>query len=347
MAAVEKRREIMAEVQRISRVDPQNFVNWLILGNCYVRLGQLREAASCYSTGIALRPEVVWSYVNRGLVHLDLKEHSEALADFDQVIALRPEMVEAYINRALARMGLGEFAEAVADLSLRSNAPMRPCVPFSSGRGHVIGWVTERGPRAIAPSGLERRPNDELSWVVRGLARLESDPQGALSDFNAALALNPRSKSALQDKAHVLAEKLGRTEEAIQALSLALRYHPDYVDAIAARGVYHARLGRREPALADARAALAQSDQPGTIYQVAGIYALTSKARARRSPRSPSPPRHRPAERPVVASRGTRRSRAGSDPRRARIPRPAACADGGFPGFGHGSAEFSEGARTA
>src|SRR4029077_20072651 len=48
-------------------------------------------------------------------------------------------------------------------------------------------------------------------------------------------------------------------------------------DAMAARGVYHARLGRREPALADARAALAQSDQPGTIYQVAGIYALTSR----------------------------------------------------------------------
>ena len=75
----------------------------------------------------------------------------------------------------------------------------------------------------------------------------------------------------------MLAEKLGRTEEAIRALSLALRYHPDYVDAMAARGVYHARLGHREPALADARAALAQSDQPGTIYQVAGIYALTSK----------------------------------------------------------------------
>jgi tetratricopeptide (TPR) repeat protein len=116
-----------------------------------------------------------------------------------------------------------------------------------------------------------------LSWVVRGLARLQSEPLGALSDFDAALALNPRSKPALQDKAHVLAEKLGRTEEAIQALSQALLHHPDYADAVAARGVYHARLGRRDPALADARAALALSDQAGTIYQVAGIYALTSK----------------------------------------------------------------------
>jgi tetratricopeptide (TPR) repeat protein len=92
--------------------------------------------------------------------------------------------------------------------------------------------------------------------------------------------LNPRSKPALQDKAHVLAEKLGRTEEAIESLTAALRHHPDYVDALAARGVYHARLGHRDLALADARAALALSDRAGTIYQVAGIYALTSKQRA-------------------------------------------------------------------
>ena len=274
MAAVEKRREIMAEVQRISRIDPQNFVNWLLLGNCYVRLGQLNEAAACYSTGIALRPEIAWSYVNRGLVHLDLKQYSEALADFDQVIAVRPEMVEALINRALARMGLGECAQAVADLNRAlelPDAPVRTLFLRARAReqlGDRVGAARDRA------EGLGRRPNDELSWVVRGLARLDSDPQGALADFDAALALNPRSKSALQDKAHVLAERLGRTEEAIRSLSLALRYHPDYVDAIAARGVYHARLGRRELALADARAALAQSDQPGTIYQVAGIYAL-------------------------------------------------------------------------
>src|SRR5262249_53513964 len=48
-------------------------------------------------------------------------------------------------------------------------------------------------------------------------------------------------------------------------------------DAVAARGVYHARLGRRDPALADARAALALGDQAVTLYQVAGIFALTSR----------------------------------------------------------------------
>ncbi len=284
LAASDERREIMATLQEISRHDPQNFVNYLLLGNCYVRLGQLDAAVSCYSAGIALRPDLPWSYVNRGLAHLDLKEYSDAVADFDQALALRPDMVESYLNRALARMGIRDFAGAVADLGRaleHRDAPVRALFLRAQAReqlGDREGAAQDRA------EGLRRRPDDELSWVVRGLARLNSDPLGALTDFDAALALNPRSKSALQDKAHVLGERLGRTEEAIQVLTTALLHNPDDANASGARGVYHARLGRRDAALADARTALAlgdqaltAQDQAFTIYQVAGIYALTSK----------------------------------------------------------------------
>jgi tetratricopeptide (TPR) repeat protein len=273
----QNRREIMATLQEVSRHDSQNFVNYLLLGNCYVRLGRLDAAVACYSTGIALQPDLPWSYVNRGLAHLELKTYSEASADFGRVIELRPDMVEAYINRALARMELGDLMGAVADLdhALESReAPVRAL--FIRGRARDRLHDREGAARDRA-EGLRRQPSDELSWVVRGLARLPDDPRGALSDFDAALAMNPRSKPALQDKAHVLAERLGRTEEAIGVLSTALLHHPDYVEALAARGVYQARLGRRDAALADAQAALALSDQAGTIYQVAGIFALTSK----------------------------------------------------------------------
>jgi tetratricopeptide (TPR) repeat protein len=271
------RREIMAMLQEVSRHDSQNFVNYLLLGNCYVRLGRLDAAVACYSTGIALQPDLPWSYVNRGLAHLELKAYSEASADFSRVIELRPDMVEAYINRALARMELGDFMGAVADLDHaleNREAPVRALFIRARARDRLN---YREGAARDRAEGLRRQPSDELSWVVRGLARLPDDPRGALSDFDAALALNPRSKAALQDKAHVLAERLGRTEEAVGALSTALLHHPDYVEALAARGVYQARLGRRDAALADAQAALALSDQAGTIYQVAGIFALTSK----------------------------------------------------------------------
>ena len=276
LVAARERREIMATLQDISRHDVQNFVNYLLLGNCYVRLGQLDAAISCYGTGIALRPDLPWAHVNRGLARLDVRDFTGALADFDRVIALRPDMVEAYINRALARMGLGDFSGAVADLDHALDHPAAPVRAwFIRARARERLGDREGAARDRA-EGLKRRPDDDLSWIVHGLARLEDDPNGALSDFDVALAINPRSKSASQNKAHVLGERLGRTEEAIHALTTALLHNPDDANASGARGVYHARLGRRDAALADARAALGLSDQAFTIYQAAGIYALTS-----------------------------------------------------------------------
>jgi tetratricopeptide (TPR) repeat protein len=113
--------------------------------------------------------------------------------------------------------------------------------------------------------------------VARGLARLTESPDGALADFDEALKLDPRCISALEAKASVLSERLDRTEDAIRVLDDAVKYHPDYPPVRSGRGVLLARLGRREPALADARASLRLGHQPEVTYQVAGIYALTSR----------------------------------------------------------------------
>src|SRR5262249_33120116 len=125
--------------------------------------------------------------------------------------------------------------------------------------------------------GLKRTPEDELSWVARGMARLAREPEGALADFEEALRLNPRSREALQNKAHVLAEVLGKTAEAVAVLDQSVRYYPDHVPARGGRGVLLARLGRRGPALEDAAAMLRQDDHAATLYQVACVYALTSR----------------------------------------------------------------------
>src|SRR5262249_16831523 len=151
----------------------QNFVNYLLLGNCYVRLGQLPAAISCYSTGIALRPDLPWAHFNRGLAHLDSQDFSGARVDFDRVIALRPDMVEAYINRALARIGLGELPGAIAALDRaleHADAPVRALFIRAMARGRL---GDREGAARDRAEGLRRRPDDELSWVVHGIARLD------------------------------------------------------------------------------------------------------------------------------------------------------------------------------
>ncbi len=129
----------------------------------------------------------------------------------------------------------------------------------------------------ITRKRLRRAPEDEKSRVARGYYQLSRDPKAALADFNEALRLNPRSADALQNKAHVLAEKLGRTQEALEVLNTALEQYPDSVKARGGRGVLLARLGQREAALRDAEEVLLRDTNPGRVYQVACIYALTSR----------------------------------------------------------------------
>jgi Flp pilus assembly protein TadD len=124
--------------------------------------------------------------------------------------------------------------------------------------------------------GMRQEPRDEKSWIARGMARLAKDTEGALGDFNKAVECSPRSLPALQNVAHALS-KLDRNEDAVKALEVTIRHHPDYVPARIGRGVILARLGRRDEAHQDAEEVLLRDNKAPTLYQAACIYALTSR----------------------------------------------------------------------
>jgi tetratricopeptide (TPR) repeat protein len=261
-----------------SRRDPKDFALWMNLGQCHALQGRLGEAEDCFTVAIVLRPQSPWPYFHRGRVELDQKLFEQARLDFDQALRLREGLVPAIINRALARIGQGDDAGAIADLSEaldRGAAETRIYFIRAEARarsGDRAGAAHDRA------EGLRRRPSDPESWVVRGLASLPGDPKGALADFDEALRLDPRSHPALQNKAVVLSEHLGRPAEAIAALDLVVALHPDYVPARVGRGVLLARLGRRQEAHRDAEEAHGRDTSGDTSYRVACIYALTARA---------------------------------------------------------------------
>jgi serine/threonine protein kinase/tetratricopeptide (TPR) repeat protein len=255
---------------------PQDFWCWFLLGVCYDSLGQSGDAIACYGTCLAITPDSPWAYFNRGLAELRIGRGAQAEADFDRVIALRPAMIEAYCNRALARITQKKYDDAVKDLDealalgadpvyvlfLRADARQRA--------GDQSGALKDR------EEGMRHEPTDEKGWLSRGYARLGSDPKGALADFDQALRLNPRSLVALQNKAHVLS-KLGRDRDAVAALDKVVEVYPDFVRARAGRAVLRARLKQRSAAHDDAEECLTRDKAPLVAYQLAGVYALTSR----------------------------------------------------------------------
>ena len=254
-----------------------DYVNWIILGNWSTKLGRFDDAVRSYDVAVSLAPRLFWPRFTRGLLYLEMKEYSQAIEDLDAVIALRSAWAPAYLNRALAKLGHDDAQGAVDDLTqcLGMKRPPTKAWFLRARARQRLG--DQEGARRDREEGLQHEPEDEEGFVARGLARLPGDPHTALKDFEAALSLNPRYIHALQDKASVLSENLGRDGDAVKVLDEAIEHHPESAPALAGRGVLLARLGRRHDAHRDARAALLIDDRPLFLYQAACVFALTAK----------------------------------------------------------------------
>ena len=124
---------------------------------------------------------------------------------------------------------------------------------------------------------MRRTPIDADGWIHRALARLPEDADGALADFDQALATDPTSTRALQNRAILLAEHFQRFRDALRSLNRMLELDPEKADAFFMRGVLRARMQDRDAALADARAALRLNSSALAFYQAACILAETSR----------------------------------------------------------------------
>jgi serine/threonine protein kinase/Flp pilus assembly protein TadD len=267
--------EALDLLEKVSRQNPSNFWAWFMLGYCQHNLGRYEVAASSLGTSIALRSEFPWAYYNRGLTEFRQGKFAEAREDFDQALQRRPDMPEALVNRAMAKQGLKLYAEAIQDLNqaLELKAPATQVYFFRSQLRQMTG--DREGAQKDMAECLRLTPTNDVGWLARGYARVTSDPKGAIADFDEALKLNPRLLAGLQNKAHVLG-RMNRNEDALRVLDKAVEWFPDYVPSRAGRGIYHARLGHRDLAHADAEESLRRDRSPANVYQLACIYALTT-----------------------------------------------------------------------
>jgi tetratricopeptide (TPR) repeat protein len=289
-------RKAVPHLAEATRLDPQHFWAWYFLGNCHYEMRQLSEAIKCYSTCLALRPDpsvIYFAYYQRAMAYLkrgrdsdaataaDLDEAVKAIADLPPELSFeeqpKPYLVQVEL---LTRKKDYAAAEAALNEAWRFGALQTRIL---HERAKVRDLRKDAaGARRDRDEILRREPVDEYDWNIRGLARLDGDPKardpkGALSDFEKALALNPRYYPALQNKAHVLSEYLKKPHEALAVLDRVLELYPGYTQGRIGRAVLLARQGKRAEAHADVRESLARDHNAMTLYQAANVYALTSR----------------------------------------------------------------------
>jgi serine/threonine protein kinase/Flp pilus assembly protein TadD len=252
---------------------------WVARGVTLAELGRPLEADGAFSTALALQPDDNHRVlVRRGRARFAAGDFRGASMDFDAALKLRPGNPADLVDRALARLRTRDFAGALRDLDeALVLAPGHTRIHFARLQARrALG--DRAGEAADLRDGLSKPPGDEVSWIARGVQRqARGDAVGAIADFDEALKLNPASRQALQNKASVLSEKLGRPADAVKALDRLLTVDPDYLPARAGRAVLWARLGDRSAAHQDAREVLSREVTPLVRFQIAGVYALTAK----------------------------------------------------------------------
>jgi lipoprotein NlpI len=267
----------LAKLVPFTHQHPNHFMGWFVRGVCHDGVGQWAVAVAAFTVCAAINPEMPWSYFNRGLVQLQQKRSQAAEEDFTLAMKLKPGWTAAQLNRAIARQGQKDWAGAESDLTtiLQSpGAPTRACFLRSMVRkaaGDAAGADQD------AAEGFKKTPGDALSWVTRGVWRLDANPALALADFDEALKLDPRSRQALQNKALVLADLLNRPADAAAVLDKLLEMYPAHIEATAGRGVYLARMGDVKGARRDAAATLRDEPTAFRNYQMAGLFAQLSR----------------------------------------------------------------------
>jgi tetratricopeptide (TPR) repeat protein len=263
-------------LEELVQQNPHDYSAWYLLGKARQLIGRHWEADAAFSTCIALNFQCWLAWQDRAVVRLELKRYQDASTDCSQLLQLRPDIVAGYLNRSLAEIALGDYpaAEKDLDLVISKKGPTRAY--FLRANVRQMQGSFEKA-QADFEAGLKSTPEDCDSWVTRGMALLQNDPQRALEDFSQARRLNPKSRDALQNSAHVFSERLNKPNEAISCLDELLSLYPNDNAARIGRAVLNARAGRDDTARKDAETVLSQTPDPVTLYQVACVYALLSQ----------------------------------------------------------------------
>lgn len=253
---------------------PTNFTLWSFAAVAAARERNWEKAITLFDVCDSLRPQTVVTLFNRGLCYLETGDGAAAAADFSACLQIRPAMLAARFNRAVALQQSGDLDAALDDLDqLVASGQATTRMVLMRRQVHLAIGNDELAAKDLALA-LEIAPRDANDWVSRGVHRLPSDANAALTDFRQALDIDPDHYDALQNCAHVHSDILDQPGDAITYLNRMVRAWPKSPLPIASRGIVYGRLKQTDLALSDADRAKALNPGPRECLQVAGIYAL-------------------------------------------------------------------------
>jgi tetratricopeptide (TPR) repeat protein len=228
---LEKYGETNLLCEKLLKMNPEDPVALLNLGNCRLRVASIEDALNLYERALKIRPDYADALTNRGNALLGLKMPEKALASHDQALAIKPDFAEALYNRGNTLLVLGRPEEALASLD-RALAAKPDYADAHNNRGNAL-LKLNRPEEALTSydRALRSKPDHAEALCNRGNALLELDKlEDAARQYDRAAALKPGYAKPIYGLG-VVRQQQGRIDDAVRCYEQALALDGGFVDA--------------------------------------------------------------------------------------------------------------------
>lgn len=230
-------------------------------GNALNQLQQFDEALACYAKATSINPEYAEAYHNQGITLVNLKRYREAIASYEEAIRLNASHAMAYFEKGNVELTLNFYQNAIK--SFKQAIVLAPT--FAQASVHLAyaeKALSQHNGSSIDSADLSTQKLSELLSNGEKLEKLNLKGL-ALSHYQEAVRRFPDAV-----KAHLCLGMLLKLEncaaEALTCFNTAIKLNPKSALAYQKRGELYTRISRSHDAIADYEAALAID---GDLYQ--------------------------------------------------------------------------------
>ncbi|XP_066132819.1 tetratricopeptide repeat protein 6-like [Saccopteryx bilineata] len=256
-------------------MDKSSFIAFYNRALCYTKISELQMALTDYGIVLLLdagETVTLNTFINRGLIYLELGQHSCALEDFKQAAVMSKTNVSLCQATAMCYHRNKEFEEAVDFFTWALN--INPCfVDAYVGRGNsYMEYGHDEGNKQAQKDflrALHFNPTYTKARISLGYnLQAQEKFQKAWTHFTIAIEVDPKNYLAYEGRA-VVCLQMGNNFAAIQDINNAIKINTT-AEFLTNRGVIHEFMGQQQNAMKDYQTAISLNPTYSLPYFNAG-----------------------------------------------------------------------------
>lgn len=255
-----KNQEAKAVATDVLRKEPLSAEAHVVRGFAEEALKENAASIDDFNAALAINPQLEGAWYGKCTVFYQLERLDDAIAACTRAIALDPNDVAAYNQRGLAYDAKDDTAnETIAIADLDRSIELEPNNAWSYSERCELKLEVKKYDAALSDCNhsLAIDPSSSWTWYQRGrLYTHAADYQHAESDFQRSIETGPAIPFAYCNLAQAQTE-LGKLQDALTNVNTCISRFPKSSFGYLTRANAYAKLGNRAYAIADAKQALA------------------------------------------------------------------------------------------